>query len=65
MKIIAIITLAAMLSGCASTSLVIDRSGIRHTHTLPEDAGLTWRVIAVELGKIMAAGAGAYIGGRQ
>ncbi len=63
-RLVIIIALALSLSGCA-TSLEIDRRGIRHTATPPDDAGLTWRTIAIEAGKIVAAGAGAYIGSRQ
>ena len=62
-KALAIITAAILLSGCA-TSLVVDRQGIRYSTTPPEDAGLTWRVIAIEASKIAGAAAGAYLGSK-
>jgi hypothetical protein len=65
MKTIAIITLAAMVSGCATTRLEIDRHGIRHSSTPIEDIGLTWRVVATESAKIIIAGFAAFMGAER
>ena len=60
---IAITILCATLSGCATTAR-LDKRGLEYESRPPPDAGLTWRTIAIEAGKIIAAGLGAYAGSR-